>query len=66
MLNSNLRQRLINSLIEMFNVVNGNNQPPDWLIKMHNNSTDELLIYRMNKWRENYPELWKIHGIYVM
>ena len=61
-----MRQRLIDSLCAMFNEYHGNETTPNWLLCLHDMSSDEMLIARMANWQANYPELWQRHGIYVM
>lgn len=59
------RTRIINSLCAMFNMAHNNSTTPDWLIELHNSSTDDVLIARMENWRNNYPKEFVQHGIYV-
>lgn len=58
------RQRLIASLIAMFEAEHGST--PQWMIDLHHRSTDEELIARQNNWRQNYPHHHQRHGLYVM
>lgn len=61
-----MRKRLIDSLCAMFNDVHGNQITPAWLLELHNDSSDDVLLARMQNWRANYPQQYHQHGIYVM
>ena len=61
-----MRQRLIHSLIQMFNEVHNNEETPNWLYSLNHMSDNETLIQRQQSWRENYPEQYRKYGIYVM
>lgn len=59
------RTRIIDSLCAMFNAHN-NSTTPTWLMELHTSSSNEVLAQRMANWRENYPEEYAQHGIYVL
>lgn len=60
------RQRVIASLVAMFNAEHGNTEAPAWLLELHHRSTDDLLVARLANWRTNYPAHYARHGVYVM
>lgn len=60
------RNRLISSLIAMFNEVHGNDIAPDWLVAMYERASDDELRRKMGNWQQNYPAEWQRHGIYCM
>lgn len=60
------RQRVIASLVAMFNAEHGNTEAPAWLLELHHRSTDAELTARLSNWRANYPQHFASHGLYVM
>lgn len=60
------RTRVIASLLSMFNAEHGNATTPTWLVELHHRSDDDVLLQRLNNWRQNYPQHFQRHGIYVM
>jgi hypothetical protein len=60
------RSRIIASLCSMFNAYHGNDTTPAWVLELHHASTDGMLVARLQNWRENYPEQYAQHGLYVM
>lgn len=60
------RQRVIASLVAMFNAEHDNTEAPAWLLELHHRSTDAELIARLSNWRANYPAHYQQHGLYVM
>lgn len=60
------RDRIIASLIAMFNAEHGNVTTPTWLVELHHRSDDATLLARMDNWRQNYPQHFQRHGLYVM
>jgi hypothetical protein len=60
------RQRVIASLVAMFNTEHGNTETPAWLLELHHRSTDAELLSRLGNWQTNYPQHYSRHGLYVM
>jgi hypothetical protein len=60
------RARIIASLCAMFDAYHGNSETPTWMLELQHRADDQTLLARLANWRQNYPEQWAQHGIYVM
>jgi ferric-dicitrate binding protein FerR (iron transport regulator) len=65
-MNATTRQRVISSLVAMFNAEHNNSEAPAWLLTLHHTSDDATLLARLANWKQNYPQHFASHGLYVM